>query len=108
MQSSDNVVSRIIDLDAGAEKILAQAHEEVESIRRETKRSLEEQNTKLETRIAEKKALIETDAVGKRNSEIVQVRKEYSDQAAAAGGISPVEMERIVDVVLTRIKGTAE
>jgi vacuolar-type H+-ATPase subunit E/Vma4 len=108
MQSSENVVNRIIDLDTLAERIRVRAREEADAVRAETQRRLAEERTQLESRISEQTARIEAEAMKKRNGEVDAVRREFADQAKAVESISPDRMARVVDLVLSRIKGTSE
>lgn len=108
MQSSDNVVNRIIDLDTLAERIRARAREEADAVRAEAQRRLAEERAELDRRTSARIAAIEADAIKKRNVEIEAVRKEHAGQAKAVESVSPDRMARVVDMVLARIKGAAE
>ena len=110
MQSSnsENVVNRIIDLDALAESIRAGSRDEAETVRAGTRQRLAEEKAQLENRVSERVARIEADALKKRNVEIDAVRKEYAGQAKAVESVSPDRMARVVDLVLSRIKGISE
>lgn len=108
MQSSDNVVNRIIDLDALAERIRARAREDAETLRAETRRSMADGKTQLESRISDRIAQIEAEAVRKRSVEIEAVHKDYASQAKAVESIAPDRMARVADLVLSRIKGSSE
>jgi vacuolar-type H+-ATPase subunit E/Vma4 len=107
MQSSEQVVNRILDLDRQAERIRAKAREEAESMRRDAARRVVEEKEQLEKRIAERTRQIEAAAVQARGKEIEGVRKEFDGQVKAVSGVSPESMAKVVDMVVSRIRERA-
>jgi vacuolar-type H+-ATPase subunit E/Vma4 len=105
MQSAENVVNRIVDLDERAERIRDRAREEAETIRLDAKRRIAEEKAELEKRIAEKITDIEAAEAHSRKGEIARVRKEYTDQAGEVVRAAPEKMDRVVNTVLARLKG---
>lgn len=108
MQSSEQVVNRILDLDQRAERMRVQAREEAETIRRDTARRIAEEKEQLDRRIAERIVQIEAAASKSRNAEIARVREEFAGQAKAVAGVAPDKMARIVESVVSRIRERAE
>lgn len=107
MQSSEQVVQHIIDLDERAEQIRARAREDSDAARRDTQRRIAEGKAELENRIAARAAEIEEEATRVRDREIARVRKEYSDRAESVRSTAPEKMEHVLDLVVARIKGRA-
>lgn len=105
MQSSEQVVNRIIELDGRAENIRARAREEADAAREDVQRRIAEGKAELEKRTAERIARIEEEASRTREREIAAVRKEYTDQAETVSRTAPETMESVMDLVLARIKG---
>jgi F0F1-type ATP synthase membrane subunit b/b' len=107
MQSSEQVVNRILDLDRQAERVRAKAREEAETIRREVARRIAEEKEQLEKRIAERAGQIEAEAIQTRSREIDGVKKEFADQVKAVSGVSQDTLARVVDMVVSRIRERA-
>ncbi len=108
MQSSEHVVSRILDLDQRAERIRVQAREEAEKVRGEAAQRIAEEKEQLERRIAERTAQIETAAAKTRAGELEKVKEEYAGQAKAVAGVAPDKMARVIEMVVSRIRERAE
>ncbi|MHB9028867.1 MAG: hypothetical protein ACYC9O_08870 [Candidatus Latescibacterota bacterium] len=107
MQSSEQVVNRILDLDRQAERIRAKAREDAESMRRDAVRRIAEEKEQLEKRIAERTRQIESAATQTRSREIEGVNKEFAGQVKAVNGVSPAIMAKVVDMVVSRIRERA-
>jgi len=107
MQSSEQVVNRILDLDRQAESIRAKAHEEAEAVRRDATRRVAEEKEQLEQRIAERAMQIEAEAVRTRSREIEGVKKEFDGQVKTMSEISREKIAGVVDMVVTRIRERA-
>ena len=105
MQTAEDVIVRIINLDERAEQIRARAREEADTIRLDAKRRIAEEKVELEKRVAAKITDIESAEAHSREGEIARIRKEYTDQAEAAWRTAPEKMERVVNTVLARLKG---
>ena len=107
MQSAEQVVNQVIELDRRAEDILSRAREEAESARRDARGRIAGDIEELEKRIAARIFDIEAEAARTRASEIAGVHREHADQVEAVGRISPDTMEHAVEMVLARLKGNA-
>lgn len=104
MQSSEQVVTRILDLDQRAEEIRAAARGEAETISRDTAKRLAAEKERLDQRIAARVAEIETDAAKARAREIEGVNADYDGQVNAVNGISPEKQAGVADMVVSRIR----
>jgi len=108
MQSSEHIISRIIDLDSNAERIRVQAREEAARMRREAVVQAEEKKLLLDGQTAAKAAKIEEDAIIERSREVARVKKEHADQAEAIRAVSAAKMDRVVQMVISGMKGRSE
>lgn len=107
MQSSEQVVTRILDLDQRAEEIRAAARGEAETISRDTAKRLAAEKERLDKRIAARIAEIEADAAKARAREIDGVNADYDGQVNAVNGISPEKRAGVADMVVSRIRESA-
>jgi len=107
MQSSEQVVNRILDLDRQAESIRDQAREEAESIRRDSARHIAEEKDRLEKRIIERISQIEAESIQARGRGIAEVNKGFDGQVKEMSEISREKIAGVVDMVVTRIRERA-
>jgi hypothetical protein len=107
MQTAENVVNSIVDLDARAEDIRAQARGEADAIRRGAHEQAERDRVANEAKIAERVAAIESASARSRGEEIARVRKEYTGNVEAVNRADAAIVGKVVDMIVARIKGTA-
>ena len=108
MQTGENIISRIIDLDAQAESVRAKARDEAVRIQSETVREAEEQKQSLEIQTAERVKLLAAEAARKRTQEVDKVKKEYANQVEGIRTISSEKKDRAVLIVLSGMRGRSE
>jgi len=105
MHSTEDIITRIIDLDSQAEKIRSQARADAAKIHKDTLQRIENEKAALEKQIAEKTAGIQAEAEKKREAELSQVRKEFSWMAESVKNLPPEKIEHSIQLILSRIKG---
>ncbi|MDP2982022.1 MAG: hypothetical protein Q8O92_01660 [Candidatus Latescibacter sp.] len=108
MQTGENIISRIIDLDVRAESIRVQAGEEAVRIQSEAVREAEEQKQSLEIQTAERVKLLAAEAARKRTQEVDKVKKEYANQVEGIRTISSEKKDRAALIVLSGMRGRSE
>ena len=107
MQSSEQVVNRILDLDQRAERVRSSAREEAETIRRDAADRAVEERKELDRRIAGRIAEIEAEAAKTRAGEIAAVTADFENQANAVSGISAEKKTGATDTVVAKIREMA-
>ncbi len=105
MNSSGNIIARIIDLDSQAETIRAQAHDEASAMQRETNRQIEQEKRDLEQQITEKTSQVRAKAASEREGELEHVRKEFTEIAESIKNLPEEKIEPPVCSIFPRIKG---
>ncbi|MFA6471463.1 MAG: hypothetical protein WCU00_05415 [Candidatus Latescibacterota bacterium] len=108
MQSEQNIISRIIDLDSRAESIRASAREEAARMLSEAVREAEEKKRLLELQTAEKVKIIAADSAQERAREITKVKNEFEQQAKEIGSVSSDKKDRAVTMILSGMRGRFE
>ncbi|MCE5249672.1 hypothetical protein LLG96_05575 [bacterium] len=106
MHSAENIISRIIDLDSKAENIRSEAHAEAGRIKQDTLKRIEDEKLALQKQIAEKTTRINDDAARKRDEELDRVRKEYKTMAESVKNLPRESVDRSVNRIISRIKGS--
>jgi hypothetical protein len=108
MQAGENIISRIIDLDARAESIRALAREEAEKIKKDAVLDAEKQRKSMELQTAERVRKLSAESAIKRSLEVDKVKKEYYVQVEAIGTISSEKKDRAAHIILSQIRGLSE
>jgi hypothetical protein len=108
MPETENVISRIIDLDERAELIQSGAREEAGLILTDAGSLIADEKRKREERIADRIREIEAEAATVRANEIESVRKENRGQVEAIEHTSTEKVRSAVNLIVSRIRGNAE
>jgi hypothetical protein len=108
MQSAQNIVSRIIDLDLRAESIREQAREEAARIKNDAVQEAEEQKRLLGIQTDSKVKQISIEAAKQRSQEISRVRDEYKQLVEGIKSVSPEKKDRALLVILSGLRGNSE
>ena len=102
---SQDIVSRLIDLDSRAEAARAKAREEAEAIRKETERLAGEARAELAERIAAGAAEVEAREGEKRKGEVAAIEAEFAARAEAVRAVKQDAIERAVRAIVETAKG---
>lgn len=108
MPSSEDVITRIIDIDTRAEDVKTKAIDDVGKLKLDFSKKMDDELKSLEIRISEKCKQINETSEKTRYSEIEKVRKEFSVIADSIKNTGDDKIDKVVDIVLSRIKGTSE
>ena len=107
MQTAENVVNNIVDLDARAEDIRVKARTQADDVRSGAREQAERDRAANEKKIAERIAAIESASVRSRDEEIARVRKDYAGKVEALNRADAATVGKVVDMIIARIKGAA-
>lgn len=102
---ADDVVSRILALDARAEDTLARARQQATDIRYRTAEQLDEILAESGRRKAQEIAKLESEAARRRDAEVAKVRESFRNDAQAIRQVDPSVIQRAVAKVVSRVKG---
>jgi|SRR3989339_650785 len=108
MHSSEDVISKIIDIDSRAEGLKNKAKEDIEVIKSDLAKKKEQELKALEKRIADKNKQINDAAENMRNSEVEKIREEFFKITDSIKNTPEDKIEKAVNIILTRIKGISE
>jgi hypothetical protein len=108
MPSSEDVITRIIDIDTMAEDVKIKAIDDVGKLKLDFSKKMEADLNALEIRISEKRKQINEISEKTRISEIEKVRKDFAVIADSIKNTNDDKIDKVVDIVLSRIKGTSE
>jgi hypothetical protein len=108
MPSSEDVITRIIDIDTKAEDVKIKAIDDAGKLKLDFSKKMEAELNALEIRITEKRKQINEISEKSRNSEIEKVRKDFAVIADSIKNTGNDKIDKVVDIVLSRIKGSTE
>jgi len=104
MSPTETIIQKILDLDAQAETIRADARQKAQEMHNKTLQLIEDEKRALDREIAERTARIAGEAGKKRGKDIELVREEYAAKAAAIGNLPVKTIEHGVQAILSLIR----
>lgn len=99
---ADDIVERILALDARAEETVARAREEAADTNYKTAARVGKLKDEFEGRKVELVAEVESRAAGERSKELAALRKVMAAEAEGARHVSPEAFQKAADIVAAK------
>jgi hypothetical protein len=105
MRPTEEVISRIVDIDTQSENIRKKARDDADNIHKEMLQRIEKEKKDLENLIIEKNKSIMSEADKKCAVEIQNVKNEFSVTSEKIKTIDKDKINKAVSLVLSKVKG---